>query len=142
MRIPVRSVALAVLMLAACTTASPPASTTTATLPAAVPITNFQMIAGKWAGPVMGLPRQTGDEGDWVEVTIREDGSYDFGIIRTIGMFGGKGKFVLKDGKMTSQGERGRAEYVLIESGGKQHLRADGVVQTSIKVTADLTRVR
>jgi hypothetical protein len=57
-------------------------------------------------------------------------------------MFGGKGQFTLKDGKLTSQSERGSAEYTLLERGGKQHLHADGVVQGNIKVTADLTRAR
>ena len=136
------AVAVLVLALAACTTASPPASETAPTSAVMVPITSFQMVAGKWAGPVMGLPRQARDEGDWVETTIREDGTYDFGIVRTIGMFGGKGQFVLQDGKLMSQSDRGRAQYTLLDRGGKQVLRAEGVVQGNIKVTADLTRAR
>ena len=82
------------------------------------------------------------DEGDWVELTIRPDGSYDFKVARTIGMFGGKGMLSLKDGKMTSQGERGSAEYSLSERGGKQSLRVQGVVENNIKATGDLTRAR
>jgi hypothetical protein len=130
------AIAVLVLALAACASAppSPPATT--------VPIMNYQMVAGRWAGPVTGLPGGARDEGDWVELTIRPDGSYDFKVARTIGMFGGKGMLSLKDGKMTSQGERGSAEYSLSERGGKQSLRVQGVVENNIKATGDLTRTR
>jgi hypothetical protein len=129
-----RRVLVAVLATAACTSAAPPPPATT------IPITSFQMVAGRWAGPVKGLPGPARDQADWIEVTIAEDGSYDFGIVRTIGMFGGKGKFTLKDGTLTSQSERGRAEYTLSERGGRQYLRAEGVLQNNIKVMGDLTR--
>ena len=115
-------IAVLVLALAACASAPPPPPATT------VPITNYQMVAGKWAGAVAGLPGGARDEGDWVA--------------RTIGMFGGKGMLSLKDGKMTSQGERGSAEYSLSERGGKQSLRVQGVVENNIKATGDLTRAR
>ena len=130
------AIAVLMLALAACASAPPPPPATT------VPITNYQMVAGKWAGAVAGLPGGARDEGDWVELTIRPDGSYDFKVARTIGMFGGKGMLSLKDGKMTSQGERGSAEYSLSERGGKQSLRVQGVVENNIKATGDLTRAR
>ena len=53
-------------------------------------LTNYQMVAGKWAGPVTVSPEGR-EQGDWVELTIRPDRSYDFNVARTIGMFGGKG---------------------------------------------------
>ena len=139
MHTPVRRMAVAVLVLAlaACTSASPPPPPATT-----IPITNFQMVAGKWSGPITGLPGSARDEGDWVEVTIRPDGSHDFKVTRTIGMFGGKGNLTLKDGKMTGQGERGSAEYTLSERGGKQYLRAQALLENNIKVTGDLTRAR
>jgi len=120
--------------IAGCTSAPPPPATT-------VPITSFQMVAGKWAGTVVGLSGSK-DEGDSIEVTIGEDGSYDFGMFRTIGMFGGKGQFGLKDGKLTSQSQRGDAEYTLSERGGRQYLRGEGLFENNRKVTADLTRKR
>jgi hypothetical protein len=130
------AIAVLVLALAACASAPPPPPATT------VPITNYQMVAGKWSGPVTGLPGSARDQGDWVELTIRPDGSYDFNVARTIGMFGGKGKLTIKDGRMTSQGERGNAEYTLSDRGGKQYLRVQAVVETNIKATGDLTRGR
>jgi hypothetical protein len=118
--------------IAGCTSAPPPPATT-------VPITSFQMVAGKWQGTVVGLSGSK-DEGDSIEVTIGEDGSYDFGMFRTIGMFGGKGQFGLKDGKLTSQSQRGSAEYTLSERGGRQYLRGEGLFENNRMVTADLTR--
>jgi hypothetical protein len=118
--------------IAGCTSAPPPPATT-------VPITSFQMVAGKWQGTVVGLSGSK-DEGDSIEVTIGEDGSYDFGMFRTIGMFGGKGQFGLKDGKLTSQSQRGNAEYTLSERGGRQYLRGEGLFENNRMVTADLTR--
>ena len=134
MRMLGRLIVVLAVTIAGCTSAPPPPATT-------VPITSFQMVAGKWAGTVVGLSGSK-DEGDSIEVTIGEDGSYDFGMFRTIGMFGGKGQFGLKDGKLTSQSQRGDAEYTLSERGGRQYLRGEGLFENNRKVTADLTRKR
>ena len=134
MRMLGRLIVVLAVTIAGCTSAPPPPATT-------VPITSFQMVAGKWAGTVVGLSGSK-DEGDSIEVTIGEDGSYDFGMFRTIGMFGGKGRFALKDGKLTSQSQRGDAEYTLSERGGRQYLRGEGLFENNRKVTADLTRKR
>ena len=134
MRMLGRLIVVVAVTIAGCTSAPPPPATT-------VPITGFQMVAGKWQGTVVGLSGSK-DEGDSIEVTIGEDGSYDFGMFRTIGMFGGKGQFGLKDGKLTSQSQRGNAEYTLSERGGRQYLRGEGLFENNKTVTADLTRKR
>jgi len=130
-----RLIVVLAVTIAGCTSTAPQPPATT------VPITSFQMVAGKWAGTVVGLSGSK-DEGDSIEVTIGEDGSYDFGMFRTIGMFGGKGQFGLKDGKLTSQSQRGNAEYTLSERGGRQYLRGEGLFENNKTVTADLTRKR
>ena len=135
MRMLGRLIVVVAVTIAGCTSAPPPPPATT------VPITSFQMVAGKWQGTVVGLSGSK-DEGDSIEVTIGEDGSYDFGMFRTIGMFGGKGQFGLKDGKLTSQSQRGNAEYTLSERGGRQYLRGEGLFENNRMVTADLTRKR
>ena len=135
MRMLGRLIVVLAVTIAGCTSTAPQPPATT------VPITSFQMVAGKWAGTVVGLSGSK-DEGDSIEVTIGEDGSYDFGMFRTIGMFGGKGQFGLKDGKLTSQSQRGNAEYTLSERGGRQYLRGEGLFENNRKVTADLTRKR
>src|SRR5215831_17359974 len=135
MRMLGRLIVVLAVTIAGCTSAPPPPPATT------VPITSFQMGAGKWQGTVVGLSGSK-DEGASIEVTIGEDGSYDFGMFRTIGMFGGKGQFGLKDGKLTSQSQRGNAEYTLSERGGRQYLRGEGLFENNRMVTADLTRKR
>ena len=124
----------ALFLTAACTLA-PTAPATT------IPITSFRMVAGNWGGVVQGLAK-VNDDGDWVKVTIGEDGSSDFGIYRTIGVFGGKGKLTLADGKLTGQGERGGVTYTLIERGGKQYLHVEGKLKTGTDVAGDLHRVQ
>ena len=135
MRMLGRLIVVLAVTIAGCTSTAPQPPATT------VPITSFQMVAGKWQGTVVGLSGSK-DEGDSIEVTIGEDGSYDFGMFRTIGMFGGKGQFGLKDGKLTSQSQRGNAEYTLSERGGRQYLRGEGLFENNKTVTADLTRKR
>lgn len=130
-----RGLFIVMLALAACTS-TPPAPATP------VSITDFRMVAGRWVGTVVGLTGPRSDEGDWVEMTIGEDGTYDFGIYREIGVFAGKGKLTLKDGKLAAEGQRGRAAYTLTERGGRQYLRAEGVVKSGTLVSGDLRRAQ
>src|SRR5215471_17681482 len=110
--------------------------------PTPIPITSFRMVAGNWGGIVLGLAGpQSDDQGDWIKVAIGEDGSSDFGIYRTIGVFSGKGKLTLADGKLTGQGERGRVTYTLIQRGGKQYLHVEGKLEAGTDVSGDLHRV-
>src|SRR5262245_42389430 len=106
-----------------------------------VPITDFSAVAGRWEGPVSGLASPRNDD-DWVRLNIGNDGSYDFGIYRTIGVFGGKGQLTLKDGKLSMEGERGSATYALYEGGGQRYLRGDGVLRSGGTVSAQLKPAR
>ena len=100
------------------------------------PITDFKSVAGNWQGPVTGIsPRHD----DWVEVTITPDGKYDFGIFRTIGVFGGQGTFTLKDGKLELRGERGTATFTLYQGGANRMLQVGGVLSDGRQVTARLS---
>ncbi len=126
---------LVVLALGACSTAP--------TAPATVvPITDYRVVAGRWHGTVLGLAGPRQDEGDWVQVTIGEDGTYDFGAYRTIGVFGGKGKLALKDGKLTAEGERGQGTFTLYERGGKQFLRVEGILRPNTPISGELGRAK
>jgi hypothetical protein len=102
----------------------------------AVPITDFKQVAGKWGGLVTGISAQ---HDDWVDVTIMPDGKYNFGIYRTVGVFGGTGTFTLSDGKLQSRGDRGSATYTLYESGAKRVLQVQGALSDGRKVSAKLT---
>jgi hypothetical protein len=101
-----------------------------------VPITDFKMVAGKWGGLVTDItPRQD----NWVDVTIMPDGKYDFGIYRTIGVFGGKGSFTLTDGKLEARGPRGSATYTLYQSGTRRVLRVQAKLFDGRQVSARLS---
>ena len=105
---------------------------------APVPITDFKMVAGKWEGTVLGLSAKR-DDGDWAEMTISPDGAYDFGIYRTIGVFGGRGTFTLSDGKLQMRGDRGSATYALYQGGGKRVLQVQATLSDGRPLTAKLT---
>jgi len=131
------SAALVIVLVVATACASTPSGPATP-----VPITDFKMIAGRWGGVILGLSGPRNDEGDWVDVAIGEDGSFNFGVYRTIGAFAGKGKLTLKDGKLTGEGERGSATYTLIDRGGKQYLRAEGRLKSGTQISGDLHRTQ
>lgn len=85
------------------------------------------MIAGKWSGLVIGLASQR-DDGDWVDLVIRENGTYEYGIARNIGVMAGKGTLTLQDGKLLMAGDRGQGSFSLLEGGGIRVLRGSGTV--------------
>ena len=68
-------------------------------------ITDFKSISGKWEGLMIRTPTAKND--DWVNVSIQDNGDYEFASYRTIGVFSGKGNFAVKDGKAVTQSERG-----------------------------------
>jgi len=127
-------------VLGGCASSPSPSSVPAAAM-SPVAISDFRAVAGRWAGPVTGLAQRR-TEGDWVQLSIAADGTYEFGVARTIGMFGGKGQFTLEDGKLVMAGERGRATYALFEGDGRRLLRASGVLTSGGTVSAELTPAR
>jgi hypothetical protein len=115
----------AITLLAGCAGAAAPGPT--APVPAAppaagwspVPIADIKSVAGKWEGQ---LTRARGPRDDWMELTIREDGSYEAVSYRTIGVLRGTGRLTLTDGKLVAQGERGTATLALSARGAERRL--------------------
>ena len=103
---------------------------------APVPITDFKMVAGKWGGLVSGMSAK---HDDFAEMTISPDGKYDFGVYRTIGVFGGSGTFTLSDGKLQMRGDRGSATYALYQGGGKRVLQVQAMLSDGRPLSAKLT---
>lgn len=126
---------LLIVMLTAVACASTPSAPATA-----IPIQDFRMVAGKWVGVVLGLAGPRDDAGDWIELTISADGTFEFGISRTIGVLRGKGKFTLADGKMTSESDRGSAAYALSELGGRQYLHVVATLRSGRLLSGNLNR--
>ena len=68
-------------------------------------ITDFKSVAGRWEGLLVRNPRTRDD--DLVTIVIGETGTYEFASYRMIGVFAGKGKLVLTDGKLTAKSDKG-----------------------------------
>lgn len=109
---------------------APPPST-----PASV--STFKSVVGKWAGILKTTPRLRRD--DWVTFTIRDDGSYDFVSVRTIGIFRGQGTFTLIDGKLKAETEQGWTVATLYEEGTQRLMKVDGATKDGVQYSADLT---
>jgi hypothetical protein len=107
-------IAAAALWLAGCASAPSGASGWTT-----VPIADFKSVAGKWEGP---LTRGHGPKDDWLELTIRDDGSYEAVSSRVIGVMRGTGRFTIADGRLVAQGERGSAVAALATRGAERRL--------------------
>ena len=104
------------------------------------PIADMQAVAGKWEGIMISAPRSRND--DWVRVTIREDGAYEFTSFRTIGVFHGSGTFTLSDGKAMATGGRGTVTLMLYTADGRRRLRAVGLAKDGTEYSADLDPAR
>ena len=101
-----------------------------------VSVSAFKSAAGKWAGILKATPRLKRD--DWVTFTIRNDGSYDFVSVRTIGIFQGQGTFTLVSGKLKAETEQGWTIATLYEEGGRRMLKVEWASKDRVQYSADL----
>ena len=107
--------------------------------PIAIP--DFKNVAGKWEGLLVRNPRTRDD--DWVTLTIGDTGTYEFVSYRMIGVFAGKGKLVLADGKLSAKSEKGgqMTLQLLADSGSSERiLRAEAKDSEGFYYYADLKR--
>ena len=105
-------------------------------------ITDIKSIAGKWEGIMIRSPKSRTD--DWVNVSIQDNGDYEFASYRTIGVFSGKGNLAVKDGKAMAQTERGSVTVQLFteKTKGQSMLKAEGKGKDGISYRAELTKAR
>jgi hypothetical protein len=101
-----------VLVASAC--ASPPSSPSA--LAAVVPVTDLKTVAGTWAGVAT---RDAGSQTDWLELTLREDGTFAGHSARQIGAFAGQGTLQIRDGTVHASGANGSAVMTLYEQDGR-----------------------
>ena len=101
-------------------------------------ITDIKSIAGKWEGIMIRTPKAKGD--DWVNISIQDNGDYEFASYRTIGVFSGKGNLAVKDGKAVGQGEKGSVTLQLLtdKTGGQSMLKAESKGKDGISYRAEL----
>ncbi len=125
--------AVAAVVFAACAGAS------SAPQRMAVPIADVKAVAGKWAGT---FARDTSAYENWVELTISEDGTYEFSSVRQIGSLQGKGTLRVNDGKLVAEGPRGSIVYTLYDKGGKQVLMLNASTSDGATYSGELGRAR
>ena len=103
-------------------------------------ISDFKSIAGKWEGIMIRTP--TAKDDDWVNVSIQDNGDYEFVSYRTIGVFSGKGKLTVKDGKAVAQNEKGNLTMQLFTdtTKGQSMLKAESKGKDGISYRAELTK--
>ena len=104
-------------------------------------VADFKGVAGKWEGLLVRNPRTRDD--DWVTVVIGETGAYEFDSYRMIGVFAGKGKLVLADGKLSAKSDKGGQMTLQLyaDSGSSQRmLRAEAKDSEGFLYWADLKR--
>jgi hypothetical protein len=105
-----------------------------------VMVSDVKSVAGTWRGKVYWSGRF---EPEPVELTIREDGSYDVVVYQTIGTSRGKGKIVVNEGRLVAQGERGRGMATLLTNRrGDRLLSIEGTMSDNTILSADLSPAR
>jgi hypothetical protein len=103
-------------------------------------VSDVKSVAGTWRGKVYWSGRF---EPEPVELTIREDGSYDVVVYQTIGTSRGKGKIVVNEGRLVAQGERGRGMATLLTNRrGDRLLSIEGTMSDNTILSADLSPAR
>jgi hypothetical protein len=104
-----------------------------------VPVTDFRAVVGTWTG----LVRQgTSAPDDWVELTIRADGTYEAASAPAIGAFKEVGTLRLDGGALRSSGPYGSGVYRLYYQGGARILIADYTSRDGATYSAELTIAR
>jgi hypothetical protein len=104
-----------------------------------VPIPDFATVAGQWTG----LARQgTSMPDDWVELTIRNDGSYEASSAHPVDAFKESGVLRLDGGTLRSSSPNGSATYRLYYQGGARMLVGDYTSKDGTKYSAELTIAR
>jgi hypothetical protein len=130
-------VIIAVHVIAACSSTDP--KETRRWQP--VTVADFKSVAGKWEGLLVRNPRTRDD--DWVTFVISDTGAYEFASYREIGVFAGKGKLVLADGKLSAKSEKGSqmTMQLLADSGSPDRiLRTEAKDSEGFHYWADLKR--
>jgi hypothetical protein len=103
---------------------------------APVAVTDIKTVAGTWRG----LIYRNSVEADYIEMTIRDDGSYDLVSRRTVGGSRGRGKLMVKDGGLILQGDKGHGVATLTSSSaGDRILNVEATLSDNSLLTAKLS---
>jgi hypothetical protein len=102
-----------------------------------VAVTDLKSVAGRWVG-LMDVPGNS-NEDQYLEVTVREDGTYRAKSARTIGVMDAQGTIAVSDGRLLLRGERGsRGTATLFSKEGGSTLMVDMTAPNQSRTTARL----
>jgi hypothetical protein len=100
-----------------------------------VMVSDVKSVAGTWKGMLY----RSGVRPDYITVTIREDGSYDFVSAQPDGTSRGSGKIVINDGRLRIEGEKGLGTGTLLRNpAGDLIMNVDAVLSDNSTVSAKL----
>lgn len=137
------SLVAASMVLGACATSAQSSSPSAVT---PVAIADLKSVAGKWEGLGQGPSSGSvlgGHSADWVELTIKEDGTYQVRSYREIGVFRGGGTLTLTDNVLHYQSTLSRGVmYLVYDQRGKRVLRLQGQLASGGALSAEFTPAR
>jgi hypothetical protein len=100
-------------------------------------VTDLGSVAGRWAG-ISDLPGHRNDE-QYIEVTLRDDGTYEAKSARTIGFMDSRGRVQVSDGRLLIEGANGaRGTATLYGGDGQRTLVVQMVAAKGGNMTARL----
>ena len=100
-----------------------------------VAMPDVQSLTGTWKGIVY----PSGFEPESVALMIHEDGSYDVVLAGSNGTSRGRGKILVRDGRLIVEGEKGRGAGTLLRNpGGGLVLNVDMILNDNSTLTAKL----
>ena len=103
--------------------------------PATRVVPDVQSLTGTWKGIVY----PSGFEPESVALVIHEDGSYDVVLTGSNGTSRGRGKILVRDGRLIVEGEKGRGAGTLLRNpGGDLVLNVDMILNDNSTLTAKL----
>ena len=125
----------------------PGATTPSTPPPARLGITDLNSLVGKWEGLGQGPSSGSvlgGHSADWVEFTIKENGTYEARSYREIGVFRSTGTLTLSDNALHYTSDRSRGVlYLIYDEGGRRVLRLQGrLLSGGGAISAELTPAR
>ena len=104
-----------------------------------VAVSDVRSVAGIWQGVVY----KSNSQPDYVDLTIREDGSYEVVSRHTIGKSNGKGRIVVSDGRLLFQGEKGHGVGTLLRNrAGDRLMEIEATLSDNSTLSATLSLSR
>jgi len=104
-----------------------------------VAVSDLGSVVGTWRGVVYG----PGSEPESVELTIREDGSYDVVSHQEIGESRRSGKIVLRDGRLLLDGPKGHGvATVVTNAAGDRVMNIEATLSDNSTLSAELSSGR